>query len=143
MQKIISFDIWDTLLKRKCNPEEIKLFTARYMLFKYENKIKDEYDLIMINCPMSSDNFGGGSLRFNWEVIMTFWDGYVINHPRVIFTSFGDPYRIYDVPYMKTYLNAYSNFPETQKAVAKAVLGIESIVGKSPVEFKGFFEREV
>lgn len=107
------------------------------------NKIKDEYDLIMINCPMSSDNFGGGSLRFNWEVIMTFWDGYVINHPRVIFTSFGDPYRIYDVPYMKTYLNAYSNFPETQKAVAKAVLGIESIVGKSPVEFKGFFEREV
>lgn len=43
MQKIISFDIWDTLLKRKCNPEEIKLFTARYLLFKYENKIKKEY----------------------------------------------------------------------------------------------------
>lgn len=43
MQKIISFDIWDTLLKRKCNPEEIKLFTARYMLFKYGDKIKTEY----------------------------------------------------------------------------------------------------
>lgn len=43
MQKVISFDIWDTLLKRKCNPEEIKLFTARYMLFKYEDKIIKEY----------------------------------------------------------------------------------------------------
>lgn len=43
MQKIISFDIWDTLLKRKCNPEEIKLFTAKYMLLKYESKIIKEY----------------------------------------------------------------------------------------------------
>lgn len=43
MQKIISFDVWDTLLKRKCNPEEIKLFTARYLLFKYEDRVKKEY----------------------------------------------------------------------------------------------------
>lgn len=43
MQKIISFDIWDTLLKRRCNPEEIKLFTAKYMLLKYESKIIKEY----------------------------------------------------------------------------------------------------
>lgn len=43
MQKIVSFDIWDTLIKRKCNPEEIKLFTARYVLFKYEEMIKEEY----------------------------------------------------------------------------------------------------
>ena len=43
MQKVISFDVWDTLIKRKCNPEEIKLFTMRYMLFKYEEKIIKEY----------------------------------------------------------------------------------------------------
>lgn len=43
MQKVISFDVWDTLIKRKCNPEEIKLFTARYLLFKYESKIREEY----------------------------------------------------------------------------------------------------
>lgn len=43
MQKIVSFDVWDTLIKRKCNPEEIKLFTARYILFKYESRIIDKY----------------------------------------------------------------------------------------------------
>ena len=43
MAKIISFDIWDTIIKRKCHPEEIKLATARYILLKYENKLKDKY----------------------------------------------------------------------------------------------------
>jgi HAD superfamily hydrolase (TIGR01549 family) len=43
MNKIITFDIWDTLIKRKCHPEEIKLFTAKYMLLKYNKEIKEEY----------------------------------------------------------------------------------------------------
>lgn len=43
MSKIISFDIWDTIIKRKCHPEEIKLYTAKYMILKYEEEIKDEY----------------------------------------------------------------------------------------------------
>lgn len=40
---IISFDIWDTILKRKCHPEEIKLATARYIVLKYNADLKDEY----------------------------------------------------------------------------------------------------
>ena len=43
MAKIISFDIWDTIIKRKCHPEEIKLATARYIVLKYENELKDKY----------------------------------------------------------------------------------------------------
>lgn len=43
MAKIISFDIWDTIIKRKCHPEEIKLATARYIILKYENDVKDKY----------------------------------------------------------------------------------------------------
>ena len=43
MEKIISFDIWDTIIKRKCHPEEIKLATARYILLKYEDKLKEKY----------------------------------------------------------------------------------------------------
>lgn len=48
MQKIISFDVWDTLIKRKCHPEEIKLFTAKYMLLKYDDKIIDKYKDIYV-----------------------------------------------------------------------------------------------
>ena len=43
MAKIISFDIWDTIIKRKCHPEETKLATARYIVLKYEKKLKDKY----------------------------------------------------------------------------------------------------
>ncbi len=43
MKKIISFDIWDTILKRKCHPEEVKLHTARYLLLKYHDQIKENY----------------------------------------------------------------------------------------------------
>jgi beta-N-acetylhexosaminidase len=111
--------------------------------YNHVNKIKGEYDLIMINSILSADNYDGGSLRIDWEIVMTFWDGYIMDHPKVVFTSFGDPYKIFDVPYVKTYLNAYSQYPETQIAVARAVLGLEPIVGKSPVEFKGYFDRQV
>lgn len=40
---IISFDIWDTILKRKCHPEEIKLYTAQYIALKYNDILKEEY----------------------------------------------------------------------------------------------------
>lgn len=43
MYKIISFDIWDTILKRTCHPEEVKLYTAKYLMLKYEENIKEEY----------------------------------------------------------------------------------------------------
>ena len=43
MAKIISFDIWDTILKRKCHPEEIKLYTANYLMLKHEQNLKEKY----------------------------------------------------------------------------------------------------
>ena len=74
---------------------------------------------------------------------MPFWRGVAIDHPCVIFTSFGDPYKLYDFPYLKTYINAYSDSPYSQRAVAKFLMGQIKAEGKSPVEFKGFFNREV
>ena len=43
MTKIISFDIWDTIIKRRCHPEEIKLHVANYIALKYEKEIKEKY----------------------------------------------------------------------------------------------------
>lgn len=42
-KKIISLDIWDTILKRKCHPEEIKLFTSKYIFLKYNYELKEKY----------------------------------------------------------------------------------------------------
>lgn len=43
MDKIISFDVWDTIIKRKCHPEEIKLHTAQYIVLKYAEHLKEKY----------------------------------------------------------------------------------------------------
>lgn len=42
-KKVITFDIWDTILKRTCHPEEIKIHTLRYYYYKEYFKIKEEY----------------------------------------------------------------------------------------------------
>lgn len=46
MCKVISFDIWDTIIKRKCHPEEIKLKTAYYIVLEYSEELKSEYNNI-------------------------------------------------------------------------------------------------
>ena len=81
-------------------------------------------------------------MRVGWDRIMTFWRGYVMKHPNVIFTSFGDPYKLYDFPYMKTYINTFSYTEPSQRAFVKALLGEIETQAKNPVSFKGFFERE-
>ena len=59
MAKIISFDIWDTILKRKCHPEEIKLHTANYIMLKHEDKLKgkykDIYEILKIRDEIEAD----------------------------------------------------------------------------------------
>ena len=111
--------------------------------YREVNKIKDDYDLIMMNSILSSRNYHGGSMRAGWNSILVMWDGYVLDHPNVIFTSFGDPYKIHEFPYVKTYINAFSHYEESQVAVAKVVLGQIPALGKNPVQFDGYFDREV
>ncbi len=106
-------------------------------------RIKDDYDCILINCRMEPINYLGGTLRINWDNIMPFWRGVAVDHPCVIFTSFGDPYKLYELPFLRTYVNAYSAAAETMSAFVKVLLGEKPAVGKSPVELKGFFERGV
>ena len=98
---------------------------------------------VLINCKISSRDYSGGSLRVDWEHIAPFWRGEILKHPKVVFTSFGDPYKLYEFPYLKTYINAYSGSISTQKAFVKALLGEIGFCGKSPVRLEGFFEREV
>ena len=107
------------------------------------NSIKDNYDCILINCRMEPANYLGGTMRINWDNIMPFWRGVAVDHPRVIFTSFGDPYKLYELPFLRTYVNAYGAAKESLKAFVKVLLGEKEAVGKSPVELKGFFKREV
>lgn len=43
MFKIRTIDVWDTLLRRDCHPECIKLATAHHLLFGWRDQIKSEF----------------------------------------------------------------------------------------------------
>lgn len=103
----------------------------------------DAHDCILVNCKLTSYNYPGGSLRIGWEHAWPFWRGYIFRHPRVIFTSFGDPYKIYDFPFLHTYINAFSEAEGVQRGFVRVLLGEVEPTAKSPVALKGFFEREV
>ena len=105
--------------------------------------VLNEYDFLIVLCDMSSKNYDGGSLRVGWYNMMTFWRGYILEHPKMIFVSLGDPYKLFDYPYLKEYINAYSNTAESQKAVLKVISGEIPATGKNPVSLEGFFKREI
>lgn len=117
--------------------------SARGIKHHWLEEHRDDYDCILINSRISSRDYIGGTLRINWDNIMPFWRGAATNHPCVIFTSFGDPYKLYDLPFLKTYVNAFSSSTDTQKAFVEVLLGEKPSVAKNPVTLKGFFEREV
>ena len=102
----------------------------------------NDYDYVLLSVCFTTYNNNGGTMRIGWEQAMTMWRAYILQHPRMIVASFGDPYKLYDYPYVKTYVNCYSDAPATQRAFAKLLLGEIDAVGKSPVAFKEFFERQ-
>ena len=117
-----------------------EIHTAQY---DEVQKIMDNYELICLNCKMGPADYHGASMRLGWNNIMVLWRGYVLHHKRVVFTSFGDPYKLFDMPYLKEYINAFSNDAATQRAVVKVILGEIEPQGKNPVSLEGFFQREV
>ncbi len=110
---------------------------------KFVKEIMDNYDMVLINCNFACMNYHGATQRVGWNNIHVFWRGYVLAHPKLIFTSFGEPTKIYDFPYLKQYINAFSFCDESQRAVAKVIMGKIKAQGKSPIEYKPFFEREI
>ncbi len=103
----------------------------------------EKYDLVLLNMDINVGNYTGGTLRIGWDQVMALWRGYLMQHPNLIFTSFGDPYKLYDYPFAHTYINMYSATEFPQRAFVRALFGEIEAVGKSPVALKGFFERGI
>jgi beta-N-acetylhexosaminidase len=59
----------------------------------------------------------------------------------LIVISFGNPYLLAAMPAAPSYLLAYSPFPISQRAMAKAVLGEIAFKGGLPVTLPGLYTR--
>jgi beta-N-acetylhexosaminidase len=51
-----------------------------------------------------------------------------------VMVSLGHPYHLYDAPRVPCYINAYSNVPPSQRAVANCLVGKAEFLGVSPVD---------
>ncbi|HKQ78552.1 MAG TPA: glycoside hydrolase family 3 N-terminal domain-containing protein [Blastocatellia bacterium] len=59
----------------------------------------------------------------------------------MVVISFGNPYLLLAMPESPSYLLAYSPFPVSQRAAAKALFGAIEINGKLPAPLPGFYSR--
>ncbi len=112
------------------------LFFAKHRQLK---EILSDYDLVVVPCH---SNIHGSTLRVGWDNMMAFWRGYVLQHPNLIFVGLDDPYKLFDFPYAKTYINAFGTAPILQRSVVKLILGEIESKGKNPISFREFFQRE-
>lgn len=75
-----------------------------------------------------------GTIRLTGEVAMPFWEAFWVDHPHVVFTAFGSPYLLYELPHLPNLWAAYGNSPASLCAAVKAWLGEIEPLGKCPVK---------
>lgn len=104
------------------------------------NRIMGNYDYVLVNYFIAGTH--GGTMRIGWDKISVFWRGYVLKHPGLVVSFFGDPYKLYDFPFVKTCINTFSCQESSMRAFVRVLLGEKPMMAKNPVSLKGFFQRE-
>ncbi|MFH0880383.1 MAG: glycoside hydrolase family 3 protein [Lentisphaerota bacterium] len=103
------------------------------------DKFMGEVDAIFINFAFKA-NWGIGSPRSVGPHNRMFMNGFHMEHPCVIFTSFGSPYHLRQFSTLPNLINTHSGSPCSQRAAVAAWFGEIPITGKSPV---GNLERNL
>ncbi len=91
------------------------------------------YEAVFVNVVMYP-HARIGTIRLTGEVAMPFWEAFWVDHPHPVFTAFGSPYLLYELPHLPNLWAAYGNSPVSQRAAVKAWLGEIEPVGNCPVK---------
>jgi beta-N-acetylhexosaminidase len=74
-----------------------------------------------------------GTIRLTGEIAMPFWRAFWVDHPNAVFTSFGSPYLLYELPHLPNLVLAYGPSEFSQRAAVKVWLGEMPAAGVAPV----------
>ncbi len=99
---------------------------------EFEEDLKKKYDLIIVILNLSGTKLSTAMKLDLLPEIALKSPLYTEEIPSV-FISFGNPYHSYDVPMVKTFINAYSSDKYTVEATIKKLFGDSEFKGKSPV----------
>lgn len=94
-------------------------------------KIEGKYDAIFVNIKYTPRY---GSVRLYGDSFLMFQNSWWVENKKVVFTSFGEPYKLYDLPSLHNYVNVYSNTEVSQRAAVKVWLGEIDAAGKTPLD---------
>jgi beta-N-acetylhexosaminidase len=78
-------------------------------------------------------NFSSRWERLGDDMYDAFWYSWWIDNPKVVFTSFGSPHMIYDLPHVPNMWLTYDPCEPSQRAIVKAWLGERAAQGICPV----------
>jgi beta-N-acetylhexosaminidase len=91
-----------------------------------------KYEAIFVNFACKA-SWGVGSARPVGTFNRIFIGGFYMDHPRVVFTSFGSPYLLRWYRTLPNYVNAHSSSSESQRAAVAGWFGEIPMTGSSPV----------
>jgi len=110
-----------------------KILKARgFNVTKYKKRVKiskDKFDLVMY-LIIEPGYMAKNCLRLNWRKLPSPHPG----HPPTIFISLANPYHLYEVPRVKTYINAYAPFKIIQEELVRMLVGEIPFKGVNPVD---------
>lgn len=103
-----------------------------------ETKVEDfksKYDLVFYigNIENSSNKT---VCRINWHTLFGAGNNlpWFVHEVPTLFVSVGNPYHLYDVPMIGTFINAYCHAPSVIDAVVEKLLGRSEFKGVSPID---------
>lgn len=139
-RKADAFDAFAQTLTEKGFTVDVKMTPFVHLELMGADK---EYECIIVISAYVAGLGSGGTLRMGADHMGPFWDGVGLRHPKMIYVSLGDPYKLYEHPFLHTYVNGFTGGYYSQRALAGLLLGEIEPLGKNPVELKGFFKRDV
>ncbi|WEV66235.1 glycoside hydrolase family 3 N-terminal domain-containing protein [Bifidobacterium sp. ESL0764] len=136
--------------KKKLEGEGFKvtIFDRKHLDFQevFEGGVKEEEDrfdlaFYVANVETASNQT---TTRLDWIHLMAADAPWFMRSIPTVFVSTCNPYHLYDIPMVSTYVNAYTGNDVTIDAIIRKMTGKEKFEGKSPVDpFCGHFETRL
>ena len=95
--------------------------------------LKDKCDLVIY--PADFDTASNNTVRrIEWIKLMAADAPWFVQDIPTVFISMANPYHLFDVPMVKTFINCYSNNDASLVSVVRKLVGKEEFTGMSPVD---------
>lgn len=108
-------------------------------------EFKKSYDLVIYigNIENASNKTVS---RIHWHTLFGAGNNipWFVNEVPTLFISVGNPYHLFDVPMIKTYINGYCHAPTVVDSIFQKLIGKSEFVGESPIDpFCGVWDTKM